>query len=236
MSYGGFPAYVSAAEKQAKARKKQQTYLKKHPNAQPITLTGSKIAHSFWGKAWCDNLKYYADYDNRIGRGRSYIKNGFVFDLHITKGQIKGVVNGSGNKIYQVTIIIDPITDNRLIEQIGGHFDSLEELSQGQFPKTLAEAFLTKENGLFPNINEIQLGCTCPDWAAMCKHVSAILYAVGAKLDLDPLLLFELRGIDTNALIKKSVAEKMASLLKNAQSATSNRIIEDDAIVSEFGL
>ncbi|NRR75664.1 hypothetical protein HRD57_09545 [Tetragenococcus halophilus] len=28
----------------------------------------------------------------------------------------------------------------------------------------------------------------------MCKHVSTILYAVGAKLDSEPLLLFELRG------------------------------------------
>ena len=145
-------------------------------------------------------------------------------------------MNGSGNKIYQVTIAIEPITDNRLIEQIGGHFDSLEELSQGQFPKALAEAFLTRENGLFPDLNEIQLGCSCPDWAVMCKHVSATLYAVGAKLDLDPLLLFELRGIDTNTLIKKSVTEKMNRLLKNAQSVTSSRIIEEDSIVAEFGL
>lgn len=232
----GFYNYESMAEKKQKAARKLTTYQKKHPDAQPILITGTKIATSFWGKAWCDNLKNYADYDNRIDRGRSYIKNGFVFDLTIEKGIIQGVVCGSGSKLYQVDIEIDPIIDQRLVQQIGGHIESLEVLANGQFPKTLTEAFLTSENGLFPNLNEIDLSCNCPDWAHMCKHVSAILYAAGAKLDVNPLLLFELRGIDTKALIKKSVEEKMTALLENAQTAKSSRIIEDDAIIDLFDL
>lgn len=236
MSRYGFYEYESMAEKKEKAERKLTTYQRKHPDAQPILLTGTKIANSFWGKAWCDHLKHYADYDNRINRGRSYIKNGFVFDLTIEKGIIQGVVCGSSSKLYQVDIAIDPITDQRFVHQIGGHIESLEALANGQFPKTLAETFLTNENGLFPNLNEINLSCNCPDRAHMCKHISAVLYAVGAKLDLDPLLLFELRGIDTTALIKKSVEEKMTTLLENAHTATSSRIIEDDAIIDLFDL
>lgn len=236
MSRYGFYEYESMAEKKENAERKLTTYQRKHPDAQPILLTGTKIANSFWGKAWCDHLKHYADYDNRINRGRSYIKNGFVFDLTIEKGIIQGVVCGSSSKLYQVDIAIDPITDQRFVHQIGGHIESLEALANGQFPKTLAETFLTNENGLFPNLNEINLSCNCPDWAHMCKHISAVLYAVGAKLDLDPLLLFELRGIDTTALIKKSVEEKMTTLLENAHTATSSRIIEDDAIIDLFDL
>lgn len=236
MSRYGFYEYESMAEKKEKAARKLTTYQKKHPGAQPILIKGSKIATSFWGKAWCDHLKHYADYDNRIDRGRSYIKNGFVFDLTLEKGIIQGVVCGSGSKLYQVGIKIDPTTDQQLVQQIGGHIESLEALANGQFPKILAETFLTSKNGLFPNLNEINLSCNCPDWAHMCKHVSAVLYAVGAKLDLDPLLLFELRGIDTTSLIKKSVEEKMTTLLENAHTATSSRIIEDDAIIDLFDL
>ena len=236
MTSYGFYNYESMAEKKQKAARKLTTYQKKHPGVQPILIKGTRIATSFWGKAWCDHLKNYADYDNRIDRGRSYIKNGFVFDLTIEKGIIQSVVCGSGSKLYQVGIEIGPITDQRLVQQIGGHIESLEVLANGQFPKTLAETFLTSENGLFPNLNEIDLSCNCPDWAHMCKHISAVLYAVGAKLDSEPLLLFELRGIDTTALIKKSVEEKITTLLENAHTATSSRIIGDDAIIDLFDL
>lgn len=231
-----FYEYESIQKKRENALRKQKKYQKKHPNAQPITITGNKIATSFWGKAWCDHLKHYADYDNRIGRGRSYIKNGFIFDLTIEKGRISGVVSGSSTNVYHVEIVIDPLEDQKLIEQMSGHLDSLEELASGQFPKALASIFLTAENGLFPNINEIKLDCSCPDWASMCKHVSAILYGVGAKLDHQPLLLFELRGVDTTAFIKKSVEEKMNSLLKNAHQVQSDRVINDEGIFELFDL
>ncbi|AYW46541.1 SWIM zinc finger family protein [Tetragenococcus koreensis] len=232
----GFPEYASVAEKKQKARRQLEKYQATHPGAKPVTIQGTKIASSFWGKAWCKHLKYYADYDNRIPRGRAYLKNGFVFDLFIQKGAIHGVVYGSGDKLYDVSIHMDPIEDQRLIEQIGGHIENLEELAQGKFPKSLEKEFLTEENGLFPRINEIQLNCTCPDSAKMCKHISAILYAVGARLDAEPLLLFELRDIDTSALIKKSVEEKMNSLLENANSTKSNRVIDDDSVLDEFDL
>lgn len=236
MSSYDFYEYESIAEKRDRATTKRRSYQKKHPNAVPITINGNKIAKSFWGKAWCNQLKYYADHDNRVSRGRSYIKNGFVFDLAIKEGLITGTVSGSGNNLYQVIITIDPIADQRLEEQINGHVESLEDLAYGKFPKALEKVFLTSENGLFPKMNEIQFSCSCPDSAYMCKHVSAILYAVGAKLDSEPLLLFELRGVDTSALVKRSVEEKMSSLLENASSVKSDRIIEDDSIIDLFDL
>lgn len=231
-----FYEYESVQSKKKNALKNLKKYQKKHPNAQPVQITGTKIATSFWGKAWCDNLKYYADYDNRVSRGRSYIKNGFILDLTIEKGCIHGVVSGSRSNVYQVEININPLLNPPLLEKMSGKLENLEELARGQFPEALAEVFLTTENGLFPNLKEIQLDCNCPDWAHMCKHVSAILYAVGAKLDQEPLLLFKLRGIDTQALIKKSVEEKMTSLLKNAQNVQSNRVIEDEKIFDLFNL
>lgn len=159
-----------------------------------------------------------------------------MFDLKIKKGLISGVVCGSSNSLYQVQIHIDPLKDQHLVRQIGGNIGNLEELAAGKFPKALKEAFLTRGNGLFPDIEEIQFSCSCPDSAYMCKHISAVLYAVGAKLDIEPLLLFELRGVDTSTLIKKSVDDKLHALLENARTTKSKRIIEDDSVIDLFDL
>jgi len=61
----------------------------------------------------------------------------------------------------------------------------------------------------------------------MCKHIAAVLYGVGSRLDSAPLLLFKLRGIDPGALIKKSVEEKIDSLLANA-GKVSGRVIDEN--------
>ncbi|MCL2860485.1 MAG: hypothetical protein FWF46_08085 [Oscillospiraceae bacterium] len=235
--YGYFD-YVSVAELKAKAEKKLKKLMKTNSDIEPIVIEGNKIATTFWGKAWCDNLKTYADYDNRIGRGKSYIKNGFVFDIKIKEGHIEGIVCGSRNNPYNIVINIEPLSkaeQKKLYEKIGKNIDNIENLVQGKFPKELENTFLTKENGLFPNIKEIKMGCNCPDWASMCKHISAVLYGVGAKLDKEPLLLFELRGIDVSELIKKSIDEKMKNMLKNSK-IKSERILNDGDINNVFGL
>ncbi|MCC6357570.1 MAG: hypothetical protein IT450_02405 [Phycisphaerales bacterium] len=38
----------------------------------------------------------------------------------------------------------------------------------------------------------------------MCKHVAAVLYGVGARLDVKPELLFRLRGVNHDDLISKA--------------------------------
>ncbi|MDQ1268875.1 MAG: hypothetical protein QG618_179, partial [Thermodesulfobacteriota bacterium] len=72
--YYGYPKYVSVAEKQAKAEKKLAALKKKNPGIQPVVIQGQALAKTWWGKAWNKNLERYADYANRIGRGRSYVR------------------------------------------------------------------------------------------------------------------------------------------------------------------
>ena len=91
------------------------------------------------------------------------------------------------------------------------------------------------DSELFPSPKEIKFRCSCPDYAYMCKHVAATLYAIGARFDQDPTLFFSLRGVDFSVLIKKSIDEKMKSLLKNARKK-SPRIIKDADIGDLFGL
>jgi uncharacterized Zn finger protein len=235
--YGGY-TYVSVAEKKAKANKALAKLRKKHPDIAPIVIEGTKIAKTWWGIAWNRNLESYADYSNRIGRGSSYVKNGMVLDLRVESGQVTALVMGSSSKPYSVSITVDPLPQanwERITDQCSQKIGSLADLAEGKFPRELADLFLRQKTGLFPSPKEIHFDCSCPDWADMCKHVAAALYGIGARFDEDPLLFFKLRNIPFETLLKKSVEEKMSSLLKNAGKKT-DRILEDGDIAGIFGI
>jgi uncharacterized Zn finger protein len=226
----GYYSQPTVAEQKRKAEKQLAKLRKKDPELRPVLINGSKFAKTWWGLAWCKNLERYADYENRIGRGRSYVKNGLVLDLKIAAGQINALVSGSS--VYNVAITIDKLPDakwKKISEYCAERIDSMEALAQGSFPKDFQEIFMQQESGLFPSLKEIHMECSCPDWATMCKHVAAALLAVGARLDAEPLIFFTLRGVDPAGLIKRSVEEKMKLLLKNAQKAEekSERIISE---------
>jgi uncharacterized Zn finger protein len=233
-----FKPYKPVAEKKADAQKKLAKLKKKNPDVSPIVIEGKKIAVTWWGAAWNKNLESYADYANRIGRGRSYVKNGMVLDLQIEPGVINAVVSGSRKTPYDVRIMIDKLSEKKwkaIVNQCSRRIAGISDLVEGKFPEDLAQIFLKQESGLFPSPREIHLDCSCPDWADMCKHVAAALYGVGARLDHDPMLFFTLRSIDFSELLKKSVDEKIDSMLKNA-GKKSNRTIDDADITDLFGL
>lgn len=236
--YDGFPEYVSVAQKRAKAKRKLQALRKKNPNIQPIVIEGTSIARTWWGKSWNQNLERYADYSNRIERGRSYVRHGAVLDLQIKPGKIYALVQGSQARPYEVVISIKALnktTWKSVRETAEGQLDSLSELLAGKFPKPLQELFFAKEDGLFPNPREIDFDCSCPDWASMCKHVAASLYGVGARLDEEPSLFFKLRQIDMADLITQAVKSTSQALLKKA-GIKSSRVLKDTNLTDVFGI
>jgi len=210
---------------------------KKNPDIQPVVI-GGKLAKSWWAMAWNRNLEGYADYSNRIERGRSYVRKGCVLDLRITPGEVYALVQGSRVKPYEVSIRIEPLSPKkweRIVRECSRRVGSLEDLVSGKFPKELEDLFAQRGEGLFPSPREIHFSCSCPDWASMCKHVAATLYGIGARFDDDPTLFFLLRGVDFAELIKKSVEDKMQSMLKNAGKLT-DRVIQDADTVALFGV
>ena len=238
MSYWGYPRYVSVAEKRAKAAKKLKQLKKKNPAIKPLIIEGSTIARTWWGKSWNHNLERYADYSNRIGRGRSYVRHGAVLDLQISSGQVESLVQGTRSKPYTVIINIKGI--NKKIWQnmkaaCAGKLDSLPELLAGKFPKALGEIFTTRGQGLFPTPEEIEFNCSCPDWAYMCKHVAATLYGIGARLDDSPSLFFKLRKVNIDDLIQQTITDQSYKLLKTAEK-TSARMIAESDLSGMFGI
>jgi uncharacterized Zn finger protein len=201
--YGyGWAPYVSVAQRRKKSEKIVAKMLKKGEKVSPVKLEGRTLAKTFWGKAWCSHLESFSDYENRLPRGRSYVRNGSVIHLSVEMGKIEALVQGTS--LYRVQIEIKSVDDKKwrnIMENCSGQIDSVIELLQGKLSSGVMKTISDKENGLFPLPKEISLNCSCPDWATMCKHVAATLYGVGARLDNEPELLFKLRKVDHLELI-----------------------------------
>ena len=124
------------------------------------------------------------------------MRNGAVIDLQIAPGEVRALVNGS--ELYRTSVTIRPLAQpawRRLCADCAGRIDSLVELLQGRFSKAVMERLCRQKDGIFPRPAEIRFDCSCPDHAVMCKHVAAVLYGVGARLDAQPDLLFRLRAV-----------------------------------------
>jgi uncharacterized Zn finger protein len=238
MDFGDFPEYVTVAERKKKAQAGLEKQKKKNPALAPIKIEGRTIAKTWWGKAWNANLERYSDYANRIGRGRSYLRHGAVLDLQIAPGEITALVQGSRAKPYKVKIAIQGLQQKiweQIVKDCADQIGSLQELMAGKFPQELAEVFMTPKKGLFPAPSEITFDCSCPDWAIMCKHVAAVLYGVGVRLDESPALFFDLRKVKIDDLIAKTVQDQTQSML--AKSAVkSRRIMKDADLARVFGI
>lgn len=236
--YGGFAPYVSVAERKEKAQKKIEQLRKKNPDISPVIITGRKIAKTWWGEAWNNNLERYSDYSNRIGRGRSYVRHGAVLDLKIVKGDITALVLGSSAKPYKIEIKVKPLPKeiwNTITKECAGKIDSLQELVEGKFPKALSDLFTAKGKGLFPSPKEIDLQCNCPDGANMCKHLAAVLYGVGARFDENPRLFFELRNVKIDEIISETISKQSQTLLEKSKTRSS-RVLDETDIFDVFGV
>jgi uncharacterized Zn finger protein len=229
----GWRPYVSAAERRRNAAAEMVKLKKKGNPVSPVIIEGRTIVRTFWGKAWCENLERYSDYANRLPRGRTYVRNGSVIDLQIAPGEIKAMVSGS--QIYKVAVKVAPVTKARwrsICTDCAGAIDSLIELLQGRFSKGVMERVCRQKTGLFPSPDEIKLSCSCPDWAGMCKHVAAVLYGIGARIDQQPDLLFRLHDVDEKELI--AGAGKALPLAKKAPAAT--KVLGGEDLSALFGL
>lgn len=233
MSYGYWKPYVPVAKRRPQAQKAAAKMLKAGSDMRPVVVSGRTIAHSFWGKAWCENLEAYSDYENRLPRGRSYVRNGSVIDLKIDPGKIRARVLGSS--LYQIEIGIAAVADahwKSLARECTGSIASLVELLQGKLSKPVMERICQPKTGLFPQPKDIQLDCSCPDWASMCKHVAAVLYGVGARLDEQPELLFTLRQVDASELVTQA-AQLSISTGKTPSKA---KLLDDTQLADVFGI
>jgi uncharacterized Zn finger protein len=226
-------SYVPVAARRAQAARAMAKLATTTRKTSPVVIDGRKIAKTFWGKAWCDNLERYSDFANRLPRGRTYVRNGSVVDLQIAPGAVTAMVSGSD--LYRITVKIAAVPKVRwtaVCRDCAGAIDSLVELLQGRFSQSVMTRICQEKTGLFPSPAEIEFSCSCPDWASMCKHVAAVLYGIGARLDEQPDLLFALRKVDQQELMTRA-GKRLAHAGKGPKAG---KILDGGDLSELFGI
>jgi uncharacterized Zn finger protein len=209
--YSRWAPYVPVAKRRANAVREASKLSKKGKNLRPIQIKSRAIASSFWGLSWCENLEIYADWANRMPRGRTYARNGSIVDLQIEPGKITALVSGSS--LYKIKISIDPLNKQRwqaIRSDCAQQVSSLLDLMRGKLPDAVLARLTDPKQGMFPSPKELKLQCSCPDYATMCKHIAATLYGVGHLLDSEPGLFFKMRGVDQSELVSDALTTQTA--------------------------
>jgi uncharacterized Zn finger protein len=225
--------YVPVAARREKAAKTAARLAKKGHALSPVSASRGAIAKSFWGKSWCANLERYSDYANRLPRGRTYLRNGSVIDLQIGAGEATAQVMGSS--LYRIKVQIAAVADTHwqsIARDCARSIDTLVELLEGRLSAAVMERITRPGTGLFPSPKEIRFSCSCPDSAALCKHIAATLYGIGARLDAEPHLLFGLRKVDAKELIARA-GEGEALRQKVPKTG---RILDSSRLADVFGI
>ncbi|MFM7207881.1 MAG: SWIM zinc finger family protein [Planctomycetaceae bacterium] len=237
MGWGGYdswPQYVPVGKRIEAARKlaaKRAKASGRQP--EPVAITGSGIAKTFWGKAWCRNLEGYSDFSNRLPRGRTYARNGSVVDLLVTRGRIEAIVAGS--TVYDVAIAIGPLSPPKwraIKADCAGSIGSLVDLLTGRLDDDVMRRLARPGDGMFPSPREVNVKCSCPDGARLCKHLAAVLYGIGSRLDTQPDLLFLLRGVDQQELVAAATKESVSRAMRGEDAHT----IAADDLAEIFGI
>ncbi len=201
--YRQFPEYISVHERKVRATAHVEKQKKLGKLMRPVLpISGSQIAETFWGRAWCTHVEQFADMDNRLSRGRSYVRHGAVVDLVLEPGQAVAQVLGSA--LYKVEIRVRALRPRKwaaLVKRCHGQIDTLVDLLGGQLSPAVMRLLTEPGGGILPESDEIDFSCSCPDFSVMCKHVSAVLYAIGSRLDIDQGHLFVLRQVDCTELV-----------------------------------
>ena len=236
MSYYGWKPYVTVGQRQKLAEKAAAKAQKSGKNYTPILPYRGAVAKTVWGKSWCDNLEAYSDYANRLPRGATYVRNGSVIHLQLTAGAVHAQVMGSS--LYAVNITVQPVQQSQwksICQDSAGSIASLVEILQGKLSTAIMQRICEPGKGLMPTPKEISFDCSCPDWAGMCKHVAAVLYGVGARLDQQPELLFTLRHVDAKDLIQVADAG-LVTALKAPRAPKAAKVLDDSLLADVFGL
>ena len=196
----------------ARGRRYRNSWDYYYPTAKPVTVkNGIKakskrgaIGETWWSKRWISVLESF-NMGARLTRGRSYARKGQVVSIKITTGHVTAKVQGTRRKPYEVTIRLEPLSDNdwaNVTDVMVSRAIFAAKLLSGEMPKNIEEAFGDAKTSLFPTSKrELDTDCSCPDWANPCKHIAAVYYLLAERFDEDPFLIFKLRGRSKKGII-----------------------------------
>lgn len=162
------------------------------------------FVENWWAQRWIKALEKITD-AGRLRRGRTYARKGQVLSIEERAGGIQARVQGSRRTPYSVEIRTKPLSDReweQVIHALAEQALFSAQLLAGEMPQQIEAVFAEAGVSLFPDKrSDLTTECSCPDWANPCKHVAAAHYILGEQFDIDPFLLFRLRGRDQEEIV-----------------------------------
>jgi uncharacterized Zn finger protein len=207
------------------------------PKLNPVRAASAVLCNTPLGSEWCNYLERYVDHNDRLWKGRAYIREGRVIDLKVAPGVIRGQVRGT--KVHQVSALVAPLPKElwtSMLTESTASGESLVELLQGRVSWPVIKPLVLRKIGLFPKVDDLHFSCTCEDQLPVCKHVAAVLYGLGVRLDKVPHVLFKLRQVHMQELIRHAetflpvAGEEPAMLTADSNS----RRIDNSANIGEL--
>jgi uncharacterized Zn finger protein len=163
------------------------------------------FGETWWAKRWIDVLESFR-MGARLHRGRTYARQGQVLSIDVSKGLVRARVQGSRPNPYDVTIRVKLLSRGdwkKLAKELSHQALFAAKLLAGEMPQDIEKAFTAAGLSLFPKkLGDLDTDCSCPDPANPCKHIAAVYYLLGEEFDRDPFLLFKLRGLEREELLK----------------------------------
>lgn len=156
----------------------------------------SKHGATWWSGRFLRSLERLG-MTTRLRRGHAFFEAGRVVDFDVESAAVKSIVRDGDE--YQCQIFFEPLSRMEWTESLDRlAFQDLSAaalLTTGRMPPQIEEFFSPSGRRLLPQAeSDLELHCSCPDRSVPCKHLAATAYCLAEKLDMDPWLLFLLRG------------------------------------------
>ena len=211
------------------SRRRYNNYWGYFPKSTPIPVKDGikartqrgRFGKNWWARRWIAVLESFG-WSNRLQRGRTYARKGQVLNIDVRPGLVTARVQGSRRRPYSVRIEIRPLSEEqwgRAIDAMAGQALFAAQLLAGEMPPEIEEAFKAARVSLFPASGDIEMSCSCPDWAVPCKHIAAVYYLLGERFDDDPFMLFRLRGRTKEQIMEALRAKRAAGAAVIAEPA-----------------
>lgn len=184
----------------------------------------SKFSRTWWGQKFITAIEDLTDY-GRLSRGRSYARGNKVKSFTMKGNVVTAKVRGSVNPyfgvykepLYTTIIEFQPISAKKWsnsISLMASKASIISRLLLNEIPDNIEETFQQLNLNLLPGSSkDFNTSCSCPDWSNPCKHIAGVYYLIAAELDQDPFLLFELRGLSRQDLLRELAKSPLGQAL-----------------------
>lgn len=168
-----------------------------------------KFGMSWWGQQWLNALTNI-DYSNRLPRGATYARKGAVLDIKLNGNKATAKVQGCRRTPYKDVVSVPVFPQKKideLIDKILENPNVLARLLNRELSPQILDIARSINLDIFPKSwKDLDMQCSCPDWAVPCKHLAAVIYMLSREIDNNPFIVFSMHGVDfQNELSKHGI-------------------------------